>query len=229
MTKAIFWDFDGTLVHPNQSFFDSLKAALAENKYNISDDEIWAVLKDACTWYNFDITYPDKTGEQWWVSFFEKFEPLFEKYQISSLNRENIKTRFRAQILGFDHYVLYDDAKSVLEACIRKGYKNYIISNNYPELADAIHHFGLEKYFTECFVSANIGYEKPRKEIFQIALEKAGYPEVCYMIGDNPVADVLGGKAAGMKTILVHHEDRHEEDHNCKVLAEILQLLEDSI
>lgn len=32
MKKALFWDFDGTLVRPNQSFFDSLKAALAEHK-----------------------------------------------------------------------------------------------------------------------------------------------------------------------------------------------------
>ena len=111
---------------------------------------------------------------------------------------------------------------------MEKGYKNYIISNNFPELIQVIHTFELAPYFTDYFISANIGFEKPRKEIFQLALERAVFPECCYMIGDNPLADILGGKTAGMKTILVHQEGRYEEDFNCKTLSEILRLLEDS-
>lgn len=174
---------------------------------------------------HFDITSPDKTGEQWWGSFFEKFEPLFEKYQISSPDRENIKTRFIAQILGFDHYVLYDlywkhvsgrGIKIILFLIIIRNWQTRFITLDWKSiLRSALYRLILAMRSLE-------------KKSFR-ALEKAGYPEVCYMIGDNPVADILGGKAAGMRTILVHHEDRHEEDHNCKVLAEIPELLEDSV
>lgn len=225
MKKALFWDFDGTLVHPNQSFFDALQTALKAQNYFIPEDELWALLKSSCSWYNYDITYPDKTGSKWWVSLFEKFDALFDKYEIAPTLRKTIEEDFREQILSGKSYVLFDDAKDVLAQCMEMGYQNYVISNNYPELTEIIHTFDLAPYFTEYFVSANLGYEKPRQEIFRYALEAAGYPDVCYMIGDNPVADILGGKAAGMKTILVHHDDRYEEDFNCKTLTDILKIL----
>ncbi len=31
--KALFWDFDGTLIHPNESFLDSLKNAFKKCDY----------------------------------------------------------------------------------------------------------------------------------------------------------------------------------------------------
>lgn len=43
------------------------------------------------------------------------------------------------------------------------------------------------------FLSASVGYEKPRREIFGYSILKAGNPEIKYMIGDNPVADYQGG------------------------------------
>ena len=46
--------------------------------------------------------------------------------------------------------------------------------------------------------------KSPRIELFRHALHVAGSPDDSCMIGDNPVADIQGGKAAGMNTILVH-------------------------
>lgn len=57
----------------------------------------------------------------------------------------------------------------------------------------------------------NMGYEKPRKEAYQYAIGQAGYPELCIMIGDNPVADYQGGMKAGMKAILVHSTPLNDE------------------
>lgn len=52
-------------------------------------------------------------------------------------------------------------------------------------------------------VSANYGYDKPQKELFDIA--KSFYPNKEYiMVGDSVTADIVGGNNAGMKTILVH-------------------------
>ena len=42
------------------------------------------------------------------------------------------------------------------------------------------------------------------------------------MIGDNPIADIQGGKSAGKKTILVHQEKDCGADFLCDNLAEIL-------
>ena len=45
------------------------------------------------------------------------------------------------------------------------------------------------------------------------------------MIGDNPRADVRGGKAVGMKTILVHCNADSEADHSFESLSEIPRIL----
>jgi len=55
--------------------------------------------------------------------------------------------------------------------------------------------------------SATIGYEKPHPEAFRLALEAVGHPRQVWMIGDNPVADVGGAEAAGLRAILVRRED----------------------
>lgn len=46
------------------------------------------------------------------------------------------------------------------------------------------------------------------------------------MIGDNPVADIFGGKRVGMHTILVHNQSKVlEADHKCSSLLEAIVLL----
>ena len=42
---------------------------------------------------------------------------------------------YKRQILDSGNYTLYDDAVPVLKLCIDMGYKNYILSKNYPELS----------------------------------------------------------------------------------------------
>jgi len=88
-----------------------------------------------------------------------------------------------------------------------------------------VERLGLGNYFAGYVVSSAVGYEKPRAEIFQRALRAAGDPEICYMIGDNPIADIRGGHEVGMKTVLVHTAGGSGADWNCARLAEIPAIL----
>lgn len=226
MSKALFWDFDGTLVHTNESFLQTLDRGLRNLNYQIPADQIRIFLQTACSWYTPDETYPHRTGEQWWDTFLGKLHVFYDAHSISATDGAKISQYFKSHIPSKANYILYEDAKEVLNQCISKGYVNYIISNNYPELPAIIQDFGLAPYFADYFVSANLGYEKPRPEIFHQALKSAGYPKICYMIGDNPVADIQGAHATGMKTILVHHNHKYSEDFNCETLSEIPALLD---
>ena len=62
-------------------------------------------------------------------------------------------------------------------------------------------------------------------EIFELANIKYPNAEI-YMIGDNVNADILGGKQAGMKTILVHKGYSEHADYCFDNLKEILSLIE---
>jgi putative hydrolase of the HAD superfamily len=84
------------------------------------------------------------------------------------------------------------------------GFSQYIVSNNHPDLRKVLSDLHLTPWFSDVIVSGEIGFDKPRKEIFECALQRAGYPDICFMIGDNPVADGEGSKKANIPPLLVH-------------------------
>lgn len=225
MKKALFWDFDGTLIHPNESFLDALSLALQQVGCQVPREQVRAFLRTACSWYRPEIAYPDSTGPKWWETLFGRFHRFYQEHQLDRAAWETADRLFYNQILDPGFYTLYEDAQEVLTQCRELGYENYILSNNYPELFSVAQKLGLSQCFTGCIVSSKVGYEKPRGELFSCALETAGCPEFCCMIGDNPVADIQGGRAAGMKTILVHGQDKTAGDAVCETLSAIPKLL----
>jgi putative hydrolase of the HAD superfamily len=69
---------------------------------------------------------------------------------------------------------------------------------------------GVAPFFSVVVWSAGVGVRKPNPRIFEIALEglnlKPGKHIV--MVGDNEVADIIGGKEMGFTTVKV--DDRQE-------------------
>ena len=70
-----------------------------------------------------------------------------------------------------------------------------------------------------------IGIEKPRIEFFDYAKNVANHPSVGYVIGDNPIADIQGGQAAGYKTIAVHECKKSDADYYVENLCDIFSIL----
>lgn len=223
--KAIFWDFDGTLVHRNDESFCALREALQLNDYTIEDSHIRAALHIAHPWNHWETSYEDQTGEKWWDRLFSKLSDFYKQHNVQEF--EKVNNAYKKRILSFGCYAIYSDAAMVLEYCQKIGYDNYIISNNYPELPRAIEKLGLSQYFSGYMISADIGFEKPRPEIFQYAFSKAGNPDICYMVGDNPISDIQGAKNAGIKAILVHSPSgpSQDADYNCENLTEIMKII----
>lgn len=75
-----------------------------------------------------------------------------------------ILTKMEKNVITFE-YEAYSDAKMVLHCFKEKGYDNYIISNNFPELGEVFKRLGLDSEISGYFLSASIGFEKPRKEV----------------------------------------------------------------
>ena len=225
MNKAVFWDFDGTLVYSNESFLYSLDCALLSCGYEFEKSVIKSFLTSACSWNDPDKAYTDKVKEAWWTELLGKVKIFCQNSGVSEADSDNVCRAFRHNVINYE-YRLYEDAEDILSFCISKGYRNYLLSNNFPELTKVVERFGLSRYFSDHFISANIGYEKPRKEIFEYALRAADLPDICYMAGDNPIADIKGAQAAGLKTILVHKKsDDIRPDFCCLELQEIKHIL----
>lgn len=223
MPKIVFWDFDGTLVHPNERFVDHLFYSLRAFQKGGSREDVRIALQSAYPWLRYETPYAGKTAE-WWNTFFARLSPFYKRCAIDEAESKQINELFKERMITQHDYVLYEDAKSVLQACINRGYQNCLLSNNYPELDVAIKALSLDGYFSDCFISGKIGYEKPRRELFEYAKEKTGCRSGV-MVGDNPIADVLGAKNAGLKAVLVHRTCPSEADATCATLTELLEIL----
>ena len=101
------------------------------------------------------------------------------------------------------------------------GNNNIILSNNYPDLIEVIKDLKLDKYFDGYVISAIEGYDKPRKELFDIAKNFNKNDEPMFMVGDSVNADIRGGNAAGMVTVFVHNGYCEEADHCIDTLSEL--------
>ena len=225
MNKVLFWDFDGTLSYPNKSFTTALPQALSRYGYEISSSKIDIFMADFYSWQTPEIDYPERTNALWWDTHFRKIQRFCLENHIPNEKIGGICKTFREILIDVSNYKLYDDALDTLETCIRMGYKNYLITNNYPEIVDNIKKLGIASCFTEFIVSSHIGFEKPRAVFFWYAKCRACEPKKAYVIGDNPIADIQGGKAAGFPTIAVHLCQSSDADHYCQNLCDIIDII----
>lgn len=231
---VLFWDYHGTLTKPDNQWVD-IALELCDTHFpqmNIPHSEIKKHLSGKCLpWW----TYPDRDtrhlieNDGWWKSCENEFVKMYMASGLEREQAEEIAPLIRPYVVDSANHRLHDDAVSTLKELKRRGYRSYILSNNFPELPQMVARQGLDEYFDGVVVSALVGFDKPRKEIFEHGKKLAGNPYQCIMIGDNPVDDIKGAKLAGFGTILVN--DRHPDysgdycDYICKTLTDMLGVL----
>lgn len=219
---VVFWDFDGTLVYSTPLWSNTVYNALksVDSDTFIEFNDIRKCMATGFTWHTPENDYSKMTGEKWWDFMINKIYNDYISLGVNSDVARLAASRVPDIIKNADNYILYDDTVYVLQKTIDKGYKNVLLSNNYPDLIDVVNRLGLSEYFDDIIVSSQIGYDKPRKEIFDYA--KLKYPNEKYiMIGDNVKADIAGGNNAGMKTVLVHRGLNSSADICCDNLSDI--------
>ena len=129
----------------------------------------------------------------------------------------------------------YSDIQSTLAALIDKGYKLGIIANQKLGTKECLDSWGLPQYFDVIAASAEIGYAKPDKEIFEKAFELAKCTAAeSMMVGDRLDNDIIPAKSLGMKTVwikngLAQHQNielgEGVADYQIHSLSEILLIL----
>lgn len=201
--SAIFWDFDGTLSHPNKRFETALYLAITENGYEADPSVCEAFLETAYPWKQpFSLIV---TEENWWRLLLQRIRSFCKSIGLPAQAASPICERFRELLIDVGNYRLYEDTISTLAHFQNAGYRNYLLTNNYPEITNNLEALGIKSYFSNFVISSLLGWEKPSPMLYAIAKDIAGNPECCYMVGDNPIADIEGGNRAGMKTIYIHN------------------------
>ncbi|WP_235485857.1 HAD family hydrolase [Streptomyces roseoverticillatus] len=84
------------------------------------------------------------------------------------------------------------------------GWALVVVTNGAADIQRAkLERTGLLGSFDALCISGEIGVRKPSKEIFEEAGRRCGLPLAGWMVGDNPITDVGGGRAAGLRTVWI--------------------------
>lgn len=120
----------------------------------------------------------------------------------SSLKREEIARIFN---LRLDLIFPLDTNTRVLPGLKERGFKLYYLSNFPLDIFDDVRSgYYFFKYFEGGLISAEAGYSKPDKKIYEAFFEKfAVKPEECLFI-DDLEANIISGQSAGMKVLFTN-------------------------
>jgi FMN phosphatase YigB (HAD superfamily) len=101
------------------------------------------------------------------------------------------------------------DAKETIIELHRRGYLLGLIANTITEteIPDWMEADGVTQYFKTVILSSKVGIRKPNPEIYWMAARDIGVePAKCAYVGDNPVRDVEGTRAAGYGMMILFDE-----------------------
>src|SRR5690606_19026353 len=112
---------------------------------------------------------------------------------------------------GPSSLALYEDVHPTLEWLQGSGLRRGIVSNWQRGLSHFCRELGILDYFDFVVVSAEVGFQKPDVQMFEIAAERMGLaPSQILHIGDHPEQDVGAASACGFRTLHLVREDSTE-------------------
>ncbi|MCI8965129.1 MAG: noncanonical pyrimidine nucleotidase, YjjG family [Clostridia bacterium] len=161
--------------------------------------------------------------------FVNRFSVFFKKYGIKydELEFNKILTDM-FQKTG----TLIKGVKETLDKLVN-NYELAVISNGpkdqqYHRLKNA----NISKYFSEFFISEEIGYNKPDKRFFDIVFKNIDNKEKSkiLIVGDSITSDIIGGKQVGVDTCLYNIRNKENKtnikpEYEIENFEELLQIL----
>lgn len=131
------------------------------------------------------------------------FAQVIERFVLEESLHDLSERYHRDYILSFR---CARDVVTALDRARRAGYKIAIVTNGATRAQTAkVTAAGLDDLVDACCVSEAEGYWKPAPELFRRAAELCEEPlDGAWMVGDNPVTDIGGAWALGLRTAWIH-------------------------
>lgn len=198
--SAIFFDVDFTLIYPGPTFQGEGYARFCAEQAVAIDPQRFDEAVAAASFILDEIEEP-------------VYDPnLFVHYTATIIEHMGGRgagvvtaaERIYEQWAANHHFEIYDDVAPVLTELTSRGFILGAISNSHRSLEAFKDHFKLEALISTTVSSAEHGFMKPHRSIFQAALDLAGVPAShAVMVGDSLKADIEGARAIGMQGILL--------------------------
>ena len=217
------WDFDANARQTLEQLHIDLKLVdkgihdfdLFHKNYLQHNEKLWARYR------NGYIKQDELRLKRMWLALLDfKIADEALARQLSELFLQLLPTRS----------ILFPNTIEVLDYLQNKGYKMHLITNGFEKVQhEKLRSCGLDKYFKIVVTSESSNSLKPKKEIFEYALEKANATvDKSIMIGDGLDVDVLGAMNVGMDQVHVNYNGAEQDikpTYTIKSLKELEAIL----
>ena len=229
MSSFVFFDVGGTLIQPYPSVAGVYRAHGLKHGLNASEEEIGTAFKRA--WKRHEgfgkpastkLQHDEESTKSRWRNL---VMDVFEQVRFSGEPEACFVDLYNA-FTRKDVWTIFDDVFPSLEALQKKGIGTGIISNWDVRLPRLLETLGLTSFFDPIIISSQVGVEKPKSEIFELACERANRDkhEVIY-IGDQIDFDVHAPIALGLRAFLIERDGPPSSAHSISSLTEVLSYL----
>jgi putative hydrolase of the HAD superfamily len=205
-TRGILWDFDGTLAFRSGLWSDLLVETLdiEASGHGHAAAAFRRPMSTGFPWHDWERPrVPPVSASEWWALVTRHLERGLLGAGVAPEVAARAARRARSEYLRIDRWHVFPDTIATLDRLAGDGWRHVILSNHVPELADLVTALGFADRFQAILTSAATGYEKPHEQAFALGREALGNPDLVWMVGDNPVADVYGAERLGIPAALV--------------------------
>jgi putative hydrolase of the HAD superfamily len=187
---AVLFDLDGTLLDRDASV-----VAFAEAQHRRLHHALGHVQRGA---YVGRFVALDARGAVWKD---EVYRQLVAELQIERLNAAALLDDYLARFR--DYCIPFPNLHATLEQLRSDGLALGVISNGHETFQmSTVRALGIERYLSAILISESEGVRKPDPAIFLRAVARVGTSvDRALYVGDNPVADVAGARAAGLRAV----------------------------
>jgi len=195
MIKAILWDIDGTILDFKEAEYYGMKNCFTHFELGECSDEMiarYAAINDRY-WVLLE-----KGGITRQELFAARFKEFFDAEGIEFDRLEEFNKEYQHQLSTL---IFFRDNGYELIKELKGQIRQYAVTNgSYNVQKHKLEKSGLKELFEDCFISDQIGVEKPNVEFFDHVKKVLGDVDYSEMIivGDSLTSDMKGGNNAGI-------------------------------
>jgi FMN phosphatase YigB (HAD superfamily) len=224
MIKAVFFDFFNTLAYFDPLREDTYADIAVKLGVKVTPAMIAGALVEAdAYWRAENFKQPVRQREQ------DDKVAIYRDYGLRILSGTGATPDQALQMLATAFgrgwvFKSFADSVPALRLVKERKLVTGLISNVGLEIDSYCRELGFEPFLDYKVTSFEVGYDKPRPEIFQLALDKAGVKaNESVFIGDVYEQDIVGARGVGMKPILISRNGAAAND--CIVISDLSQVL----
>jgi putative hydrolase of the HAD superfamily len=208
--RTVFLDVGWTLAYPQRSIWSIFADIAGEAGAGVQAKDLedlvrrfWSSGQSAAEErFRSGAAYTDSDEE--FTAMFQQMSALvFGHFGVPG-DLGELSQRFLQSFWTEDNWVVFPEVHDAVAEMRRRGLRVGVLSNAPSNLLEFLERLRLTPHLDFTVVSALEGVKKPDRRIFEAALARAGAaPDETMHVGDMYIEDILGGSAAGIRTLLM--------------------------